>query len=113
MLKILAETRGPFQLSDIALGQLLPAHRPGVIISSNFVQTRIGANQIKVLGEVKAEATDADFVSYLKEADGDHQLAIDSFLSEFGADNVGEKVSTSAKNPPRRRGRKIEGAADE
>lgn len=115
MIKILAETKGSFQLMDIAESQLLPAHRPAVVISSNLIQDRIGRSQVKVLGELKAEATDEDFAEYLKEADGDHQLAVDSFLAEFGANAVEEKVSTSAKRAPqtRRKARKTEGSDDE
>lgn len=100
MIKLLAETKGSFQLHDLAhRGQLIRSHRPCVVENSHFIQDRIGRDQIRVLGELKAEATDADFASYFKEAEGDVALAIDSFLAEFG-----KEAPEKAEKP--KRGRK-------
>lgn len=103
MIKLLVETKGEFQLLDLGhLGQLVAAHRPSVVENSNFVQDRIGRNQIRVIGELKDEATDAEFVAYSKEAGDDKQLAIDSFLAEFRADAAEERPA------PKKRGKKSE-----
>ncbi|WP_353645762.1 hypothetical protein [Mesorhizobium sp. WSM2239] len=100
MIKLLAETKGSFQLLDLSYkGQLLRANRPCVIENSNFIQDRIGRAQIRVHGELKDEATDADFIAYLAEAKGDMPLAIDSFLAEFGKEAV--------EKPKKRRGKKV------
>lgn len=102
MIKILAETKGSFQLVDLTYkGQLIRAQRPCVVENSNFVQDRIGRNQIRVISELKDEATDAEFVAYLTESKGDMDLAVDSFLSEFGKEAV-EKEGKSTKRGGRK-----------
>lgn len=89
MIKLLAETKGSFQLHDLAhRGQMIRAHRPCVIENSQFIQARTSAGQIRIIAELKAEATDEDFVQYWKEAKGDAQFAIDAFLAEFGKEAV-------------------------
>ncbi len=106
-MKMLVETKGGFQLLDLGYkGQLIHSHRPSVAENSHFVQDRIGRDQVRVLGELKDEATDEDFVKYLEDAEGDLELAIDSFLSEFGK----ETVETPGK---RRRGKKSEATENE
>ena len=89
MAKFLVETTGKFMLMG-EWGEI-PSQRPAVIKEHAFVQERIVSNQIKVLGKLKDEATDADFLTYWKEAEGDAALAVESFLSAFGVDGVSEK----------------------
>lgn len=92
MIKLLAETKGSFQLLDLGHhGQSIKARRPSVVVNSNFVQDRIGRNQVRVIAELKDEATDEEFASYLRESDGDIALAVDSFISEFGKEAVEKK----------------------
>jgi hypothetical protein len=89
MIKLLAETKGSFQLHDLAhKGQRILARRPSVVENSFFIQDRIGRGQVRVISELKEEATDEAFTSYVKEAEGDMQFAIDAFLAEFGAEAV-------------------------
>lgn len=99
MIKILAETKGAFQLNDMAhhAGQRLRSHRPGVVENTHFIQDRIGRGQIRVISELKPEATDSDFVGYVKESDGDMQLAIDAFLAEFGAEAAEQPTAGKKK----------------
>lgn len=98
MIKLLAETKGAFQLNDMAhhAGQRIRSHRPGVVENTHFIQDRIGRGQIHVIAELKDTATDADFVGYVKESEGDMQLAIDAFLAEFGTE-VAEQPSGGKK----------------
>ncbi|RWM90005.1 MAG: hypothetical protein EOR84_22615 [Mesorhizobium sp.] len=105
MIKLLAETKGSFQLHDLAhKGQRIHARRPSVVDNSHFIQDRIGRAQVRIIAELKPEATDADFVGYMKESDGDMQLAIDAFLAEFGKEVVDapegkKKRAAKPKNP--------------
>ncbi|RWD47493.1 hypothetical protein [Mesorhizobium sp.] len=105
MIKLLAETKGSFQLHDLAhMGQRIHARRPSVVDNSHFIQDRIGRAQVRVIAELRPEATDADFVGYLKESEGDMQLAIDAFLAEFGKEVVDapegkKKRAAKSKNP--------------
>ncbi|RWN60209.1 hypothetical protein [Mesorhizobium sp.] len=105
MIKLLAETKGSFQLHDLAhKGQRIHARRPSVVENSHFIQDRIGRAQVRIIAELKPEATDAEFIGYMKESDGDMQLAIDAFLAEFGTEVVEvvegkKKRPTKPKNP--------------
>ncbi|TPL42611.1 MULTISPECIES: hypothetical protein [unclassified Mesorhizobium] len=93
MIKLLAETKGSFQLHDLAhKGQRIHARRPSVIENSHFIQDRIGRGQVRIISELKPEAADADFVAYMKESEGDEQLAIDAFLAEFGGEAVEQPI---------------------
>lgn len=102
MIKLLAETKGSFQLHDLAhKGQRIQARRPSVVENSHFIQDRIGRGQVRVIAELKPEATDEDFVGYRKESGGDDQLAIDAFLAEFGAE-AAEQASGKKKRASRK-----------
>ncbi|TPJ51676.1 MULTISPECIES: hypothetical protein [unclassified Mesorhizobium] len=93
MIKLLAETKGSFQLHDLAhKGQRIHARRPSVVENSHFIQDRIGRGQVRIIAELKPEATDEDFVAYVKEAEGDMQFAIDAFMAEFGTEAVDQPV---------------------
>ena len=83
MKRLLIETTGDFMLVDYGAGAVeIEAHRPTVVESTNFVQDRISRDQIAVLGEVNADATDAAFIETLANSK-DIQMAVDAFLAEF------------------------------
>lgn len=84
-MKYIVETMGDFQLLDPSVpgGQLLPAHRPAVLEKTGFIGQRISLGQVRILAEVNDEATDAEFEQYLRESDGDRELALASFQSAF------------------------------
>jgi len=85
MSKALVETTGPFQLVD-ERQQLIHSDRPTVAdVGSNMFQHRAAAGQIRLLaGELQDAATDKEFAKFWAEAEGNHELAIASFLSAFG-----------------------------
>lgn len=104
-MKILAETTGSFALQDVGMGlQTIPAHRPAVVISSNFFQSRMGLGQIKMLGELLDTATDEAFKENIRASmtDGiiDMPLAVESFLSEFGVNAVTSKGDPEPEPEP-------------
>ncbi|MCV0350196.1 MAG: hypothetical protein K5863_08975 [Nitratireductor sp.] len=91
MIKLLVETKGAFQLQDLGhKGQLAWAHRPSVVENSNFIQDRIGRSQLRILGELKDEATDGEFEKFVTESDKDMALAVSSFLEAYGSEAVEE-----------------------
>lgn len=98
MMKVLAETKGDYQLYDFSTGGMVAAHRPSVVSMSTFLQDRVGREQVRIFGELKSEASDDDFKTLFDEADGNKQFAVDAFLAEFGTD-APEKDET-----PRKRG---------
>lgn len=104
MSKSLIETTGQFQLVD-ELHQVARANRPTVVELSNFFQTRAFVGQIKMIAALKDEATDAEFAKYWAEAEGDRDLAIQSFLSGFGVDAVVEVEVEAPKVRQSKRGK--------
>ena len=103
-MKILAETTGPFMLQDLGFQmQVIPSHRPAVVQSTSFIQTRIASSQIKVLGELVQEATDEEFKEFIRESIKDDvidmPLAVASFLSKFGTEKLTSKVEDGLKLP--------------
>jgi hypothetical protein len=88
--KFLAETTGQFGLSHWELG-VIHARRPCVVNQCDFLQARISCGQVKLLGELKPEATDHLFAEFWTEAAGDAELAVDSFLSTHGVQATTKK----------------------
>jgi hypothetical protein len=82
-MKLLVETAKSFMLM-LPLGEEIPAERPAVVDHSHFLQSRIAAGQVNLLGQVTSKATDKEFEEYFEECKGDATLAVESFLSEFG-----------------------------
>lgn len=100
MKKILVETKGSFMLQDITTGCEVEHDRPSVVLASPFIDQRIAKDQLKLIeGDLQPEATDAEFVKFLKESDGKIDLAVDSFLSKY-------KVGAEVEKPAPRGGRK-------
>jgi hypothetical protein len=105
-MKILAQTLGTFQLLDNLTGDLIPASRPAVITKTSFTTARAAIEQVRILAELKDDATDAEFRKHWEEAGGDYDLAVQSFLSAYGADPAVEVAETEAQPAPsKRRGR--------
>jgi len=117
MIKLLVETKGSFQLHDLAhRGQMIQARRPSVVENSHFIQDRIGRGQVSILGELQEEASDEDFAQYWRDAknkDGerDRQFAIDAFMSEFGREAV-EKPAPRPKKARQQKQAEPETSAD-
>jgi hypothetical protein len=99
-MKILCETTGSFSLVDFGqAGAVIEAHRPSVVERSAFVSARAAVGQIRFLGDVTDEATDAEFAKYVDEAE-DMDLAVSAFLAAFAVED------TSKKKVSGKRGRK-------
>lgn len=97
MTKLLVETTGPFELVDYSEGMTIIAHdRPSVATNSTFVQSRTALGQIRVLDNLTDEATDEEYAKYLKDSDGDQELALSAFKSAYSQSNN----STTSKPSP-------------
>lgn len=100
-MKFLVETTGQFMLVDPAQVEVIEADRPSVVSSTSFVQQRVSLGQIKILAELKDDASDMEFRDFVRESEGDMPLAVESFLSKFGKDAITEKGEDkpAAKKP--------------
>lgn len=83
-MKVLLETTGKFSLTDpSARNVVIRSSRPTVVEKTTFVHQRAILGQLRHLGDVNDDATDAEFKNYLTESDGNVQLAIESFLAAY------------------------------
>lgn len=96
-MKLLVETTGAFQLQGDHHGEHIPWNRPAVVYQSNFVTARVSTGAVSVLGQVNDQASDAEFANYLKESDGDMELAVASFLDTFSLEPKAEKPTTARR----------------
>lgn len=88
-MKVICETTGDFMLVDYSNnGQTVHAGEINVVEVTPFINSRAMIGQLRFLGEVNDEATDAELQKFIKEADDDVDLAIASFLSTFGLESA-------------------------
>lgn len=98
-MKVLIETTGEFMLVDPHVRFEIPADRPSVAQPTPFIHDRAARGQIRILAtDLPANTTDEDFLGFWMESDGEQELAVASYLSQF---EVEEKPA-----PKRGRGRK-------
>lgn len=96
-MKLLVETVGDFMLMDTSSAQEVPPDRPGVVENTNFLSGRVSNGQVKVLAELVEDATDAEFLSYFVASESDGALAVESFLSKFGVEQITKKAAKEPK----------------
>lgn len=87
-MKLLVETSGKFQLFVPGDGQFAHANRPSVVVPSHFFDQHVARGRLKLLHQLKDEATDAEFFAHLKESKGNVELAVAAFLSTYSLDAV-------------------------
>lgn len=91
MSKILCETTGNFGLYHG--NQAIEPGVPAVIERTEFFDARTMLGQVSILSNLRDEATNEEFKQYWKEAEGDRELAVASFLSAFGPVTAAPKKS--------------------
>lgn len=97
MSKVIVQTTGQFSLYHPE-GAQVHARRPTVATLDNFLQQQINVNKATILMTgISNEATDAEFEKFWIEADGDVELALESFRSSFPAPKDGDKTKTARK----------------
>lgn len=109
---MLVETSGPFQLSDMgSKNPLISSRNPTVVEATNFVQHRVSLGHIKILGKVREGATNEDFMKCLADCDGDCALAVASYLSEWGLEEVATDAPKAETKAEKKARKKLEKAA--
>ena len=85
MSKVIVKTTGAFSLYN-PMGEQIHARRPTLVALDTFVQMQINVKKVEILlTGLSDEATDAEFAKFWTEADGDLELALESFRSAFPA----------------------------
>lgn len=105
-MKNLVETTGDFMLVDRQQGLEIQSYRPAVAERTQFVDIHLGSGRLRVLSQLRDEATDEEFQRYVEESGGDVALAVDSFLSVYGPEAVTTKEEAPVRSRGRGRGRK-------
>lgn len=84
-MKALVKTLGSYMIMDISQrNNIVEAERPSVIEMTAFMHHRSAVNQIQVIEkDLPEDATDENFLSFWKDAEGDEKLAVESFMSQF------------------------------
>lgn len=84
MAKLIVQTTGNFMLIDPVNRAEIDADRPTVVVRTNFVSARAALGQLEILStDIRDDATDAEFVEFLKGSDGNVILAVASFVDSF------------------------------
>lgn len=85
-MKVIAKTTSAINLIEPMTRELLE-EIPRVVHWSQFLESRTGKGQIKVLAsDLPDEATDKEFQGFLDESDGDVDLAVEAYKSTFEMD---------------------------
>lgn len=96
-MKLIVETKGASQVFATGTDNHARHDRPSVVNKTHLMMTKVGSGELIVLGQVNDDATDAEFVNSLASAKGDRDLAVQSFMSEYPAEEA------AAERPSRRR----------
>lgn len=95
-MKAIVETTKPIMLVDPYSGDLVEPDRPYVVAFTQFIQSRIGSGELRVLkGGLPETASDAEFAKFFKDSDGKADLAVEAFASGL----EGEKEAEPAPEP--------------
>lgn len=82
-MKAIVETTSNIMLVDAGTKEFLPEDRPAVMTMTQFLQSRIGKGDVRVLAaDLPADANDADFEGYLQESENE-ELAIAAYVSSL------------------------------
>ena len=84
-MKVLVETTSNIMLLDPNTGDAIDDMVPTLTVWTAFLEARAGLGQVRVLHRgFTNEATNEEWLDYLKASDGKLDLAITSFVSTFG-----------------------------
>jgi hypothetical protein len=98
-MKSIVETTGDHMLIHVKTGESIHAHRPSVAEDDEFLHYQVGLRHLRILArDLPSTVTDAEWAIWLKECDGDMDLAIASFVSSFEkAEPLAEVISVTKK----------------
>lgn len=105
-MKVIAHTTGNFQLLDGQSGDLISAFRPSVVTQTPFINARRGLRQIEIIAEdLPDDASDVEFAKHWQEANGDMELAVQSYVATFEA--IEGDAQADSTQAPRRARKKV------
>lgn len=81
-MKLIVETVGDFQVYG-STENWARHNRPSVVFAGGLMEQRTANGTLRVLAQVNDDATDEGLVDALAEAQGDTELAVQSYASEF------------------------------
>jgi hypothetical protein len=85
--------------------EVVKFNRPTVIMDDAWVNQQVAIGQLKVLFKLPAAATDAEWVDWLAESDGDISLAVASYKSKYFPDaELSSKTETVKAPVPTKKG---------
>lgn len=96
-MKIIVETTNGGMLMGLGPESEVQSHRPSVVRPSYLIEMKASKGEVRVLGQLNDEATDAEFLASWTEAKGDKALAVESFLAMFPVE--GAVVTEPVKAP--------------
>jgi hypothetical protein len=82
-MKLMVETVGNIMLMLPSLKVEIPWNRPAVVPSTGLIMNQVAIRQLVILFELPDEATEAEWVEWLNECDGDTKLAIESYKAKY------------------------------
>ena len=87
----LVETTGSFQLMGPTY--LIRFEGYTVVPNDSFVSSEISRERVRLIASLHEDATDEEWLNYLKDSDGNLELAVASFLARFGPDQPELKLN--------------------
>jgi hypothetical protein len=95
---LLVETTGNFQLRDFSTSKILRHEGATVVRNSTFIGERINAGQIRIIAQLNDEATDDEWLAYLRDSE-DEDLARAAFVDAFKIEQPLVKVVEVVPQP--------------
>lgn len=89
-MKLLVETTKKISLLT-DMGESIGSSTPHVVADASFVERRIARKELRIIGTVSDEATQDEFIEYLRASEGDRALAVAAFLDAF-SDNAASQT---------------------
>lgn len=97
-MKIIVKTTGSFGLVDPINMTAIEKDRLNLVAATNFVQGRVSLGQLKIVAsDFPDVATQEDWDAYLKDSDGDVELAIAAFRSQYEDKEVQDEEKPASK----------------
>ena len=96
--KAIVKPIGSCMYIDITNGDHIPENKPSVVFYTDFVSEKVGDGKIRLITpNLPEEANNHDFQNFLKESEGDEELAVAAYVATFGLDETGNKLAGKNK----------------
>lgn len=115
-MKMIVETTGPHMLMGSLMNgaDAVPHDRPAVVLATTYIQLKAAAGALKILKQDLPDAAeDAEFAKYLAEAEGDVELAVESYISSIPSEDEAPKPETAKQRKAREAAEAAEAAKTE